>query len=65
MNLFLLFGPVGIILGYIMAAWFVTHFNWKYAIYAQILISFPVFFSLLFVSIKYIDLDLALQLLRL
>lgn len=34
LNFLLLCGPIGVLLGYMMAAWFITHFNWRYAFYA-------------------------------
>jgi hypothetical protein len=30
LTVLLICGPIGVLLGYIMSAWFISHFTWRY-----------------------------------
>ena len=57
LTVLILCGPVGVLLGYIVAAAFISNTDWRWAFYTQVAIMIPVIFAILIVPLKYMDLE--------
>lgn len=51
-------GPVGVLLGYIVAAAFISNgHDWRWAFYLQAAVVVPIVLSMLIVPLRYMDLE--------
>ena len=57
LTVLILCGPVGVLLGYIVAAAYISNTDWRWAFYTQVAIMIPVIFAILIVPLKYMDLE--------
>jgi len=57
LTIFILCGPVGVLLGYIVAAAFISYTDWRWAFYLQVGVMVIVIIAMLIVPSKYLDLE--------
>jgi MFS family permease len=59
LTVLILFSPIGVLVGYIIEAGFISFTDWRWGFYTQIMVMLPIIISVLVIPIKYIDLELA------
>jgi hypothetical protein len=61
MSFFLLSGPLGVIVGYVMTAVLINESTWKWSFYIMSINMLVLSFGMMFYSNKYINFDIMLK----